>query len=1462
MRLSGLLSLIVGVVALCSLGCSDGAGPDSGSNSPTVTVRVAPLDTTAPFGVVCYDLRVATAEGTLWTKGEQPLTRDQGDTDTVCSDESGNGPGGSVTYIGPCDAAVAADTDPVADGVQNAATLWFDGVYDVEGDLYISRAGWYDPCGAGGCTLHFACLANADTIAEFNFTVFRDADQGFFDIAVRFENIYCSAKLDSCYGSELTSDPIEQVFGADGEPDWSAVLAISCAGPAGNPINLHYGQIAVQCDGGDDGDPTAFLIDPTISLGGVATDGNATLHYSVSRGVTTPPCDDESTEPIEVCSGLYWNIALDLVDLALLGTCTLTTSATATNGNTPFVDGLPAQSGVSYPYIDVFDVVLTTLEGPFCQQNPLNGASGYVATAYHGDFTSPAQPMCFTLDEGNNASAGFNGVHADCDLVPPGLPGGKFLPAYTPPCNLSEEDRGPPLNWTATDHANPIECDPDERCIPGGGYGHGLCVPATARLCTGQAEDDCTQALVQLSLTRPEDNDPPVANAPSLGMLTIPRDSLVFGTLGPTGAIATLAVDAGGSGYFVGDLLTIDTGGGDAAVYVQSVVGPVSSIGVAARGSGYAVDDTLTIIGGNSDATVNVDQVSADGPVSIAVVNAGGSGYAVDDVLTIQAGGNDATVNVDTIGPGPVSTAVVNAGGSGYSFGDTLTIDGGNDDAIVTVDTVDASGAVTGLSLTSPGTGYSTASGQTTTGGSGIGCTVDVTAVGPVTAVSIVAGGSGYTDATGVTTAGGFGAGCTVDVTAAIGGVLATSIIDAGSGYTTASGAGTSGGSGTGCTLDVSVNEGAVDTVAITSGGTGYVPGPGQTTLAQSGVGTGCTFEVLTIEAVGPGNEGEQWFIATQDITFDVNVTTAVFDAMSYYDGESGGAAGNVAANTITYLHSVFTVPEYAGWTVNNPAPASGGSNQVVYCERGAGPELPPVGVCTPTGTTMSCDPQSRIATCPAGSYCDNGPFATNMKGKCRRKAADEVPCAVDAGFPWIDPCDDGLRCIPDPYDYYGQVACRPPGGEGAPCNLSWIGEEQCQPELYCRPQGNDFATCAPRDELGERCAVDVMPEPQYPGHTETCMPGLVCEPSDYNNPSAPHYCVDPGPGRPDGEPCWTSFSDVRSAFECEGHCEPYSFFGASPPGAADNEGICKADYGLGERCLADTPSLTSAKYGGFCKPGLFCNTAAVPPGTSRTSAEGTCQPIADIGCWCDPSSDLGAFVGHGFCPAGQVCGNEIHLLSADYDITYCVEAGCGNRVVEYETQTASDAGPSLYVPLIGVPTRDGPVLVLTEGFEVALSYFQPPETVKVIFYVPEPTAPFIWEVRTLTSISNDISGVIDDLLAVLYPSYTNRGTWSDTTTYGAQDIVEHDGLWYMSGGSPVVGVSPDTSGSGWSPFPDDTLVTLSGALPTSEYAFSAAMVPLDYEECDDGDYNCDDQFGGTFTCGCSSLCMLNPTSN
>lgn len=418
--------LLSGAIAAC-----DEGAPESEFTGPGVAIEVAPL-TLTNVANACYDIEVRNAQGTVWKKGDPARTRygaDQtiangptetrnltADTDTVCSTQYGNLAGGDITYIGPCDASATADTNTASTTtVQNKVYLWVDGIYD-SGTLDIGQ--WNDPCPAAGCELEVTCSENADTLVAYNFTIMRQANQGFFDIAVNFDDIFCSAKLDTCYAdgpdAGTDPDPIALLHGADTVRDHTAVFGFACTAGADstNPTVdiqtlLMYSNVAVTCSNGK-----TFNLNPDKAQDGndVVSHTGSNLNYAIYRGAEQLNCGGTNS-----CNKLYWNLALSLDDLRAAGgagTCSLTLNATANDNGAGFTNGVPSAQGVSYPYIDV-NTVLTNNNVAACQQNPLNGTdplnanrTSSVTTVYRGTLGGMTAPpvMCDRFN-GTTASA-------------------------------------------------------------------------------------------------------------------------------------------------------------------------------------------------------------------------------------------------------------------------------------------------------------------------------------------------------------------------------------------------------------------------------------------------------------------------------------------------------------------------------------------------------------------------------------------------------------------------------------------------------------------------------------------------------------------------------------------------------------------------------------------------------------------------------------------------------------------------------------------------------------------------------------------------------------------------------------------------------------------------------------------------------------------------------------------------
>lgn len=166
---------------------------------------------------------------------------------------------------------------------------------------------------------------------------------------------------------------------------------------------------------------------------------------------------------------------------------------------------------------------------------------------------------------------------------------------------------------------------------------------------------------------------------------------------------------------------------------------------IADPGSGYAVGDELTLSGGTFTiaAMAQVTSVGGGGEVTgIRIRNAGLYQTAPsNDVATTGGGGSgcELTCDFDSNGwtrrradnvTGAAQSATVAAGGTGYVQGDTITLSGGTFTipAQFTVTSVGGGGEVTAVAVTEAGAYTANPTDPvSTTGGTGTGCTLNVT---------------------------------------------------------------------------------------------------------------------------------------------------------------------------------------------------------------------------------------------------------------------------------------------------------------------------------------------------------------------------------------------------------------------------------------------------------------------------------------------------------------------------------------------------------------------------------------------------------------------------------------------------------------------------------------------------------------------------------------------------------------
>lgn len=251
---------------------------------------------------------------------------------------------------------------------------------------------------------------------------------------------------------------------------------------------------------------------------------------------------------------------------------------------------------------------------------------------------------------------------------------------------------------------------------------------------------------------------------------------------------------------------------------------------------------------------------------------------------------------------GSISPSItLTSGGSGYSSAPTVTAFGGSGTGATFTASV-VNGSVVAVQTTSPGTGY--VSGdvvqlQFTGGGSDGGAILTaVLAAASVDHLTLLAGGSGYTSPPAVVFSSGA---ATASALLSPTSVASATIANGGTGYTSAPTVLISGGGGSGATATATVAAGAVTAITITGSGSGYTSlptlsftGGGGASAAATAVLSPSSVGALTITNPGAGYTSSP--------------------AISFTGGGGSGAqalavlsSGSVASVTVTNGGSGFT---------------------------------------------------------------------------------------------------------------------------------------------------------------------------------------------------------------------------------------------------------------------------------------------------------------------------------------------------------------------------------------------------------------------------------------------------------------------------------------------------------------------------------------------------------------------------
>jgi hypothetical protein len=341
---AGTAVLCLAPVQLVACGSEGGAG-----STTNFEIQVAPL--TLP-GINEAEYRLTVDNALLETVWSQ----------TITSTRYGDGKG-AATYIGTCDASPGANPHTVELELLSLSAV---------GQGTLGTADFANPAPVGSPVIVTAtCRENADTPVRIDLAIMRSARQGFFDIAVNFEDVFCSAKVDC---------------GADGrslllfDPDTNeraptVVIGYACTAGDDQPTYLYLSDVTVDCPAVGD-DAVDMVLDPGRSeLGNQGTVDPAVYEWGLYRGVEF----EQAEVDFDKC---FTNVAIGLRTAYMNGkTCTIRGVGTAAS---TLWDGGRIPDNVVYPVVQ-FAVEVTGQDDKLVctpTNHALNADGSQVSTEY------------------------------------------------------------------------------------------------------------------------------------------------------------------------------------------------------------------------------------------------------------------------------------------------------------------------------------------------------------------------------------------------------------------------------------------------------------------------------------------------------------------------------------------------------------------------------------------------------------------------------------------------------------------------------------------------------------------------------------------------------------------------------------------------------------------------------------------------------------------------------------------------------------------------------------------------------------------------------------------------------------------------------------------------------------------------------------------------------------------------
>lgn len=295
----------------------------------------------------------------------------------------------------------------------------------------------------------------------------------------------------------------------------------------------------------------------------------------------------------------------------------------------------------------------------------------------------------------------------------------------------------------------------------------------------------------------------------------------------------------------------------DGAILYGAGTAAPNGVNILAGGSGYTSLPTLTVFGGHGSG-IEITPVISGGSIVEMTITAPGTGYQPGDVVQVAAaggGGNTSPILLAALTATTVAGVTVTAPGSGYTTA-AIALTGGGGTGAAAVAMI-SDGTIAAITITNPGTGYTSAPDVVITGNGKNAAGAAVLTPSGVASVTVQNGGSGFITVPLLSFAGGAGAGATAVANLTATGIAAINVSDGGTGYTSAPTIAFLPSAG-GATATANIAGGSVVSVTVTAPGS-FTSSVEVTFTGGGGTGAGATvlFQPTSIASVTISSSGQ-----------------------------------------------------------------------------------------------------------------------------------------------------------------------------------------------------------------------------------------------------------------------------------------------------------------------------------------------------------------------------------------------------------------------------------------------------------------------------------------------------------------------------------------------------------------------------------------------------------------------------